>query len=88
MGVLGFQSIDDTIASTQFIYKEEERKVNFFAGSHVESCEYILSHFCPPGGTVLDMSCDPSGTVHVTLYNIMHTVIREIFIHVINFQFD
>ena len=60
--VIGFQSIDDTITSAQFVFKEGESKLNFFAGNRAELCQYILSHFCPPGGTVLDMSCDPSGT--------------------------
>ena len=62
--VIGFQSIDDNITSTQYIFKEGESKRNFFAGNRTELCEYILSHFCPP---VIDMSCDPSGTV-VTLH--------------------
>ena len=80
--VIGFQSIDDTIASTQFIFKEEESKLNLFVGSHAELCEYILSHFCPPGGTVLDMSCDPSGLcmyVTVTLRFCCHIIIVRMY---------
>lgn len=59
--VLGFQSIDDTISSSQFIFKEREKRENFFVGERVALAEYLLDHFCPPGGTVLDISCDPAG---------------------------
>ena len=30
-------------------------------GERVGLAEHILDHFCPPGGTVLDMTCDPAG---------------------------
>ena len=60
--VLGFQSIDDTISSSQFIFREGERRKNFFVGEHVGLVEHILDHFCSLGGTVLDMTCDPAGT--------------------------
>ena len=63
--MLGFQSIDDNIKSTQFIYKEGEIKQNFFCGEHPELYEYILDHFCCPSGTVLDMSCDPAGVYFI-----------------------
>lgn len=63
--MLGFQSIDDTVKSTQFMFKEGETKENFFIGEHTGLFEYLLDHFCCPNGTVLDMSCDPAGMYYI-----------------------
>ena len=59
--ILGFQSIDDSMKTTQFRYREEEKKRNFLTGEPVEFAEYLLDHFTPPGSTILDISGDPKG---------------------------
>ena len=59
--MLGFQSINDTIDSSQFIYRDGEKRQNFFVGNNVALYQYVLEHFYSPGGTVLDMSGDPVG---------------------------
>ena len=64
--VLGFQSINDTVQSSQLIFRDGENKQNFFVGERPGLVEYVLEHFCPPGSTVLDMTCDPSG-MHIRM---------------------
>ena len=59
--IIGFQSTDDTIKMTQFNFTDGESKCNFFEGDKMGFCEYLVSHFCTPGGTVLDLSGDPEG---------------------------
>ena len=66
--MIGFQSIDDTVKSTQFMYREGKPKKIFFSGEHIELFEYLLYHFCFPNGTVLDMSYDPEGTYYKDTY--------------------
>jgi len=56
--ILGFQS---SMKTTQFRYREEEKKRNFLIGEPVQLAEYLLDHFTPPGSTILDISGDPTG---------------------------
>ena len=77
VAMLGFQSVDDTARANQFMFKEGESKKNFYCGDHSGLCEYLLEHFCPPTGTVLDMSCDPAGMyVLIQLYH-MHLLLIQ-----------
>ena len=66
VAMLGFQSVDDIAWANQFMYKEGESKKNFYSGDHSGLFEYILEQFCPPTGTVLDMSCDPEGIMQLS----------------------
>lgn len=59
--IIGYQSTDDIIKITQFAFSDGESKCNFFEGDEKGFCEYLVSHFCIPGGTVLDLSGDPEG---------------------------
>lgn len=59
--IMGFQSTDDTIKMTQFTFTDGESKCNFFEGDEKGVCEYLVSHFCIPGGRVLDLSGEPEG---------------------------
>ena len=64
--MLGFQSIDDTVRSTQLMYKGgRQRKI--IAVEHIQFFEFLLDHFYCPNGTVLDISCD----TEVKYYNNM-----------------
>ena len=59
--VIGFQSVDDVIKPNQFNFIEGESKFNYFKGDQMDLSNYLVSHFCSPGGTVLDLSGDPEG---------------------------
>ena len=71
--MLGFQSIDNAVKSTQFMY-QEGKQIKFCSGEYTGLFKYLLDHFCCPNGTVSDMSCNPEGTyykntyIHVCLY--------------------
>ena len=74
VAMLGFQSVDDIARANQFMYKEGENKKNFYCGDRSGLFEYILEHFCPPTGTVLDMSCDPEGIMQLAHAFVVNTV--------------
>ena len=60
--VLGFQSINNTIDSSQFIYRDGEKRQNFFCGKQHCPVPVCVGAFLFSDGTVLDMSGDPVGT--------------------------
>jgi len=64
--MVGFQSVDDIARANRFMFKEGESKKNFYSGDRSGLFEYMLEHFCPPTGTVLDMSCDPEGIMQLS----------------------
>ena len=41
---------------SHFHIKPDEQKNNFIMGTETDLAEHIITHFCPPGSTVLDMS--------------------------------
>ena len=65
--MLGFQSIDDAVKSTQFMY-QEGKQIKFCGGEYTGLFKYLLDHFCCPNGTVSDMSCNPEGTYYKNTY--------------------
>lgn len=77
--VLGYQCIDDTVKNSQVIFRDGEKKQNFFVGERTALVEYVLDHFCPPGGTVLDMTCDPSGMHIVFAFTVCDVIPNYIY---------
>lgn len=59
--MLGFESLDDTIRSSQFNFGESDSKNNYFEGDKISFSNYLVNHFCTPGGTTLDLSDDSEG---------------------------
>ena len=63
--VIGFHLVDDVIKPNQFNFIVGESKFNYFKGDQMDLSKYLVSHFCYPGGTVLDLSGDPEGCTYV-----------------------
>ena len=61
VAVLGFESMDDSITDSQFVYNEDERRDNYIKGSREKISTYLIEHFCCPSGTILDASSDLKG---------------------------
>ena len=59
--VLGYESIDDRVKDSQFKIDENDSKRNYLEGDRMNFCNHLVSHFCSPGGTTLDLSDDPEG---------------------------
>ena len=72
--VLGFNSIDDTMKLSQFNFKPEEKRVNLYSGERASLFQYILDHFCCPSGTVLDISCNPTGLKYIACIRTTSTI--------------
>ena len=56
MVVLGFFSGDDTIKSEHALFDTKDDRRNFFQGTEEDLFTYIITHFSPPGSTVLDIT--------------------------------
>ena len=68
--VIGFESLDDAIRSSQFAFAENESRNNYFEGDKVGLCQYLVNHFCIPGSTTLDLSDDSEGLISMnSLYS-------------------
>ena len=69
MLVLGFFSGDDKISEQHIIFDSKEDKSNFFYGAEEDFYTYMVTHFSPPGSTVLDISCLHGNHRHSALYS-------------------
>ena len=58
VAVLGFESMDNSITDSQFVYNEDERRDNYIKGSREKISTYLIEHFYCPSGTILDASSD------------------------------
>lgn len=55
--ILGFFSPDDEMKEEHFNFDAQECKQNYFVGTENEFFTFLITHFCPPESTVLDISC-------------------------------
>ena len=51
-----FFSPDDIMKEAHFYFDPHEPRCNFLAGTEGDLLDHIITHFCPPRSTVLDMS--------------------------------
>ena len=65
--MLGFQSIDDAVKNTQFMY-QEGKQIKFCSGGYTGLFEHLLDQFCCANGTVSGMSCNSEGMYYKNTY--------------------
>ena len=54
--VLGFFSPDDKMTDDHFHFEPQERKCNYVSGTERDLFTFLITHFCAPESTVLDIS--------------------------------